>query len=149
MTSPTPGGRAAVKGAIEERLGVLGWSPRRLSEEAGLGPNAVSEFLSGKRSWPRPATWRAIEKALGWGEGSVTRMAAQVTTTSTVSKTDGLGDDPFTPGEHVVLDLPPGTNAGYSRSQVAEALAHAKAEYLRRLREMGLRDGDEGDGWGV
>jgi hypothetical protein len=57
-----PAGRQAARVAANNRLAELGWSAARLSEESGLDPGTVLDFLNGVR-WPRRQTLAALS---GW-----------------------------------------------------------------------------------
>jgi len=65
---------AAARRAVEAEMGDRGWDIQRLSQEAGLDPGTVGDFLSGAR-WPRIPTRGSIERALGWQPGRLAEIA--------------------------------------------------------------------------
>lgn len=49
---------------IEERLAILGKTPRRASLDAGLTPDTVAQIISGRRK-PRASTLEKLARVLG------------------------------------------------------------------------------------
>lgn len=59
--------------AVIDRRSELGWTQRRLAEEAGVAERTIQNLEAGKR--PQPLIRTKIEKALGWKSGEFRRIA--------------------------------------------------------------------------
>lgn len=131
----TAGELVAVREAVRDRMRVLGWSDARLAHEAGLSYNAVREFLTGKRDWPRARSRKLMEDALGWSGGTFERLAAGGdpghVATSTPLRSEVAGSLTV----EVVIGFPADLLEGTSELARAEARARAEAAYLRTLLE--------------
>jgi transcriptional regulator with XRE-family HTH domain len=60
--------------AVTARREELGYSPRRLSDETGVGLDELEDFERG-RSWPPATTREKIERALRWPSGTIPLVA--------------------------------------------------------------------------
>jgi len=63
---------ARVVAAVIDRRAELGWTQKRLAEEAGVGERTVQNLEGGKRPWPVNRV--KIERALGWEPGEFRRI---------------------------------------------------------------------------
>lgn len=138
---------AAVRDAVRARMDLFGWSDARLADEAGVSYNAVHEWLMGRRDWPRASTRSGIEQALGWGPGSLARIANGTWGADVDEQVEQLrtvnDQIPDATGQRVVLDFPADVIRGMSALDLATARANAEAAYLRTLREV-RRSTEEG-----
>jgi hypothetical protein len=140
--------RMAVRSAIRQRMRTRGYtSAAALADDAGVSYNAVNEFLTGVRRWPRAGTRAAIEGALGWEPRTMDRLlgealrpvAAEGITRTGVDRSPGLdptSPEPPTENLDVVLSLPSGALEGLSEAEVREITAAAELAALERMREI-------------
>lgn len=66
-------GWGRVSGAVIDRRSELGWTQKRLADEAGVAERTIQNLEAGKR--PQPLIRTRIEKALGWEPGEFRRIA--------------------------------------------------------------------------
>lgn len=64
----------AAAAAVEAAAGEKGWGIGELATQADVDPGTVGDFL-GARRWPQLKTRGALERALGWPAGSISRIA--------------------------------------------------------------------------
>ena len=117
-----------VREAVRDRMRVLGWSDAQLANEAGLSYNAVREFLTGKRDWPRARSRKLMEDALGWSGGAFERLAAGADPGHVVTSAPLRSEVAGSPTVDVVIgfpaDLPAGAlQIGQSASTAAGSMA--------------------------
>lgn len=67
-------GEQRTREAALRAMSTQGYSAAALAREAGLDPGTVGDFLAGKR-WPRREKLAAIERALMFADGTLSRMA--------------------------------------------------------------------------
>lgn len=60
--------------AVAAELAHRGWNVADLKFKSGVDYGTLTDFLNGNR-WPRTKTQGAIEKALGWGPGTIREIA--------------------------------------------------------------------------
>ena len=114
----------------------LGWSSRRLAKEAGLSTSTVTEFLAGSRAWPQAATLQAIEKALGWSAGTLSRIAEGDFPDQSGRLHSAQGVSRTATGSRMLLSWDVDVTDGMTPAELAEARAAAEQTVLRVLREM-------------
>jgi transcriptional regulator with XRE-family HTH domain len=64
-----------VTAAVIDRRSELGWTQRRLADEAGVAERTIQNLEAGKV--PQPLKRAQIEKALGWEPGEFRRIAGR------------------------------------------------------------------------
>ena len=151
---PGSEGQEAARAALRERMSALRLSALDLAEVAGVSYNAINEFLTRRREWPRPKTRAAIERALSWEPGTLERIAAGAALPergmSSVGGSYGPDSGPDD-GGLTMVNWPPDAFRGLTPTERAEAQAAALAAGLERLRqirkERSVREGaaDEDD----
>ena len=62
-----------VTAAVVDRRSELGWTQKRLADEAGVAERTIQNLEAGKV--PQPLKRAQIEKALGWKPGEFRRIA--------------------------------------------------------------------------
>lgn len=77
MTSPSagrPGALSAAAAALAARRAELNLTQEQLAQRARVVVRTVA-YLEQAERWPQPRTRAAIERAVGWDEGELARIA--------------------------------------------------------------------------
>lgn len=125
---------AAAIEAISDRMSELRWSKAELARQAGVDANTIGDFMSGKR-WPRRDTRRALERALGFGDGYIELIVRNVATA--LDEPPALDTGRVRPeAETVLLKLPSSALEGLTDIEREELEMTVRATALQRLREI-------------
>jgi transcriptional regulator with XRE-family HTH domain len=125
--------RVRVGRYIEDRRGFLGMSQKQLADAAGVDIKTIYNLESGRR-WPVATTRGAIEVALEWSPGDLTRIAEGGEPTVEVEMSNG---ETAVVGERTAED-PGAMQSLEDESRAAEdaraGARGASAEILAKLR---------------
>lgn len=116
----------AARAAVRAAMHTQSIEVAQLARATKLDPGTITDFLNGTR-WPRVASLAKLDNYFGWTPGYLATLA-----TSTKSET--VSSDSQDDG--VLLDVDPSVVDGLTRAERDEVLAHAKATYLQRAREI-------------
>lgn len=123
---------------MRQRMEQMRLSALDLASEAGVSYNAVNEFLTGRRVWPQPRTREAVEAALSWSTGTLTRIAADADRVELADtpRSEGADSEGAITTRSLVVHWPQDAFEGLTDAERAEAEAAALAAGLERLREI-------------
>lgn len=114
------------RSAVKARMAQEGIDKTDLARRAHIDPGTAGDFLNGSR-WPRLPTLAKLDQALGWEPGTLAAIA------------EGAEEPNVTGMAHdsaMLLDVDPETYADLTPAELAEAMATAKAVFLRQVREI-------------
>ncbi len=131
---------------MAERLRQIPLNRSELARESGVALNTVRDLLDG-RAWPMNRTAAAIERVIGWPEGSINAIAnggAVPEVESSYDSRSGIPDaadagatvsDTQGP-DAITVSLAPGVLDGLDQLAIAQVEAEARVAALRFLREL-------------
>ena len=119
----TPAGEQRVRGVVRARMLERGLRNAALAREAGVDPGTVGDFINGTR-WPYAPALARVERALGFEDGGLSRLASGQQPPIAPEATRRVGDG----GVVVRPDLDPSAiraareRRGWSQQQLAHAV---------------------------
>jgi lambda repressor-like predicted transcriptional regulator len=127
-------GRDRARRRINEELAKIPMSPTDLSRKAGVDPDTVADFLSGRR-WPQVGNRHKIAVALNWTPESIELIVGGGEPVVAGAETVGADDQ----DAGVLASLPPEALEGLDAAERAEVIAAAKLSALQTAREIRRR----------
>lgn len=117
------------RAAVRTRMAEKQMNNSDLTRMTHLDSGTVDDFLADVR-WPRPATLAKLEAALQWPAGTLADIA-----------NGGEPPDVGAEGEdrRVIIDVDPETYSDLDTAELAEAVATAKATFLKVVRQIPYR----------